>query len=193
MQSLLSTSYLGHSFSALKFFMHLFMKSHFLTPMGSYTFMLTMPTSITSGFPKSWTKGSWDIPPKEPDVASTGKRNNYHSKEECQFNQFLFRHCSEKKSVLASQLQEMLRNKRLLSLIRHFSVLRWPISHSSQVKISYLTILKRSKQEFLHCFHPDSILCALAPQIQTWSKMDVTSFPLTNSQLTSGFFPYSHN
>lgn len=96
MQSLLSTSYLGHSFLGLKFFMHLFMKSHFLTPMGSYTFMLTMPTSITSGFPKSWTKGSWDIPPKEPDVASTGKRNNYHSKEECQFNQFLFRHCSEK-------------------------------------------------------------------------------------------------
>lgn len=195
MQSLLSIHYLGHSFLALEFFMHLHMESLFLTPVSSYTFMLSKPKSITSGFPKSWTKGSWDIPQKEPDVACTRKRNNYHSKEECQFNQFLFRHCSEKKSVLASQLQKCW-GIRDYTLIRHFSVLRWPVSHSSQVKISYSTILKRSKQEFLHCFHLDSFLCTLAPQIQTQPKMDVTSFPLTHSQLTSDFiffFPYSHN
>lgn len=101
MQSLLPTNYLGHSFLPLEFFTDLLMESLFLTPVSSYSFMLTMPISITSGFPKSWTKGSGDIPQKEPDVASTRKRNNYHSKEECQFNQFLFSHCPEKKISLS--------------------------------------------------------------------------------------------
>jgi len=59
--------------------------------------MLAMSMLITSVFPKSCSNGSQDIPSKTPDAASMGKIHNYLNTEAPQFNQFLFRPCSEKK------------------------------------------------------------------------------------------------